>query len=324
MKLQILVPQYNETDDVIKGLLDSISFQRNVNFSDIGVIITNDGTDIKLSEELLNSYPFEIKYILNGHNGVSATRNKCLDEATADYVMFCDADDRFFNMLGLEIILNTIENTPFDALNSAFVEELQDPKTKKYLYPQRDNDIIFVHGKVYNRKFLSDNNIRWSDELLVHEDSYFNCLAISLSKQTRYCPVAFYLWCWNDLSVSRKDPYYIVRTYDQLLHSASKLSEDLVKHDAIQSAAGMFALNMWQSFYVITGKFSKIPELQDKIKSLEYEFKKFYDDYKYLLDKLSGQEKFQINSNARTAAAQHGWYEETVIFSSWIEYIEGL
>lgn len=324
MKLQILVPQYKETDSVIKGLLDSLAFQRNVNFSDIGVIITNDGTDIRLSENLLNSYPFEIKYILNEHKGVSATRNKCLDAATADYVMFCDADDRFFNMLGLETILETIEQTPFDAMNSAFVEELLNASTNKYTYPLRENDVIFVHGKVYNRKFLLDNNIRWGDELLVHEDSYFNCLAMSLSKTTRYCPNAFYLWCWNDSSVSRSDPYYIVNTYDQLLRSAGKLSHDLVEHNAISAAAGLFALNMWQSFYVITGKFSKIDALKEKIKSLEFEFKKFYNAYSYLLANLSDQEKFQINANARNAAAQHGWYEENTTFNNWLNYIESL
>ena len=79
MRLQILVPQYKETDEVIKPLLDSIAIQQNVDFNEIGVIITNDGSDVHLSDELLHSYPFEINYILAEHNGVSATRNVCLD-----------------------------------------------------------------------------------------------------------------------------------------------------------------------------------------------------------------------------------------------------
>ena len=43
--LEILVPQYKETDDVVKPLLDSIAIQQNVDFDDIGVIICNDGSD---------------------------------------------------------------------------------------------------------------------------------------------------------------------------------------------------------------------------------------------------------------------------------------
>ena len=103
MRLQILVPQYDETDEIIKPLLDSIAIQQNVDFKDIGVIITNDGSDVKLSDDFLNSYPFKIEYYQNDHEGVSATRNYCLKKSKADYVMFCDADDMFYNACGLWI-----------------------------------------------------------------------------------------------------------------------------------------------------------------------------------------------------------------------------
>lgn len=88
MKLQILIPQYKETDEIIKPLLDSLMVQQNINFNEIGVVICNDGTDVFLSNELLNSYPYKIEYYKCKHKGVSATRNACLDHATADYVIF--------------------------------------------------------------------------------------------------------------------------------------------------------------------------------------------------------------------------------------------
>ena len=65
MKLQILIPQYDETDEVIKPLLDSIEIQQNVNFDDIGVIIVNDGSEIHLTEEFLNHYSYKIEYYFN-------------------------------------------------------------------------------------------------------------------------------------------------------------------------------------------------------------------------------------------------------------------
>ena len=55
MKLQILVPQYNESDKEIKPLLDSIAIQQNVDFKEVGVIICNDGSDTLLSREFLES-----------------------------------------------------------------------------------------------------------------------------------------------------------------------------------------------------------------------------------------------------------------------------
>jgi glycosyltransferase involved in cell wall biosynthesis len=129
-----------------------------------------------LSENLLNSYPFKIDYYLNEHKGVSATRNACLDHATADYVMFCDADDMFYNACGLYIIFNEINNGGFDSLTSVFIEETRNPDTKEIVYINREMDSTFVHGKVHNREFLEKFNIRWNDKLTIHEDSYFNCL----------------------------------------------------------------------------------------------------------------------------------------------------
>ena len=63
MRLQILVPQYKETDKEVKPLLDSIAVQQSVDLeNDVGVIIVNDGSDVFLSDELINSYPFKIEY----------------------------------------------------------------------------------------------------------------------------------------------------------------------------------------------------------------------------------------------------------------------
>ena len=47
MKLQILVPHYKETADVITPLLDSIAVQQNVDFDEVGVIICHDGNESK-------------------------------------------------------------------------------------------------------------------------------------------------------------------------------------------------------------------------------------------------------------------------------------
>ena len=119
MKLQILIPQYDETDEVIKPLLDSLAIQQNVDLkNELGVIIVNDGSKIFLSDELLNSYPFKVEYYKHEHLGVSATRDACFNYSSADYVMFCDADDMFFNACGMYIIFREFENGGFDIIIS--------------------------------------------------------------------------------------------------------------------------------------------------------------------------------------------------------------
>lgn len=169
MKLQILIPQYKETDEIIKPLLDSLAIQQNVPFKELGVIICNDGSDVFLSESLLSQYPFDIQYHKESHKGVSATRNACLDYSTAEYVMFCDADDMFYNACGLWIIFNEIDKMGgFDSLVSVFVEETRVPfdmtigsnniiiKKGDVQYINHDMDSTFVHGKVHRRQYLLD------------------------------------------------------------------------------------------------------------------------------------------------------------------------
>lgn len=319
MKLQFLIPRYNEPDNVISSFLNSLFVQRNINFNDIGVIIVNDGSDTHLSNILLNVYPFEIKYFENPHLGVSATRNRCLKEATADYVMFCDADDVFYNSLGVQFILNSINTKPFDVLTSAFYEELKDVSSNRFVYSLKENDFVFVHGKVYNREFLINNNIKWDESLLIHEDSYFNGLALSVSTNSVYCNTPFYLWCWNANSVSRKDPLYVIHTYNHLLKSADHLSAELIKRNLIKNAAEMFTLNVYQTFFLLTGKFSKSKDVGDYLTNLSSLFKNYYNKYRFLLDELSENDKFQIINNARNAAFQRNWYEDNISFKEWLK-----
>ena len=138
MKLQILIPHYNEPFEVIKPMLDSLAIQQNVDLkNELGVIIVNDGQESILDEDLFKDYPFEIEYYVNEHKGVSATRNACLDKARADYVMFADCDDMFFNVAGLWTIFNEIENGGFETFISVFVEEGRHPETGEVYYIYR-------------------------------------------------------------------------------------------------------------------------------------------------------------------------------------------
>ena len=67
MKLQLLVPQYHETDAEVKPLIDSVAIQQGIDMSEVGVVIVNDGSDVKLSQEFLDSYPFKIEYYDGPH-----------------------------------------------------------------------------------------------------------------------------------------------------------------------------------------------------------------------------------------------------------------
>ena len=322
-KLQILIPQYNETEEIIKPLLDSIEVQQNIDLkNDIGVIIVNDGTDVHLSEELLNRYSFPIEYHLHEHKGVSATRNACLDYATAEYVMFCDADDMFYNACGMYIIFREMEMGGFDSLVSAFIEESRDPNTKDPLYINHDMDTTFVHGKVHNRKFLLREKIRWNDKLTIHEDSYFNCLCQRLAKELKYSQTSFYLWKWRDTSVCRHDPKYILKTYNNMLDSNDALIEQFLNRNRKEDAQ-FYATSMIYDAYFTMNKDEWLNQENKEYRyATEKRFKEYWLKYKYLHDSIPYDIKTQIIMGIKNRMFTEGMVLETLTFDTWIKQVE--
>lgn len=325
MKLQILVPHYKETEDIIKPLLDSIEVQQNVDLqNDVGVIIVNDGTDVNLSQSFLNRYSFAIDYHHAEHRGVSATRNACLDLATAEYVMFCDADDMFYNSCGLYILFREMENGGFDSLVSAFIEESRDPRTKEPVYINHDMDSTFVHGKVHRRQFLIDNNIRWNDELTIHEDSYFNCLCQRLAKELKYSQTSFYLWRWRDASVCRHDPKYILKTYNNMLDSNTALVNQFIERGRLDDAK-YYATSMIYDAYFTMNKDEWLNQKNREYReATERRFKEYWFTYKNLHDSIPMEIKAQIISGIKNRMYAEGLVLESLTFNEWITQVEAL
>ena len=324
MKLQILIPQYKETDSVVKPLLDSIAIQQSVDFKNIGVIIVNDGSDVFLSDDLLNSYPFEVLYFKEEHRGVSGTRDSCFNHATADYVMFCDADDMFYNACGLWMILREIDMGSFDSLFSIFVEETRHPITKEVMYVNHEMDSTFVHGKVHRRGYLLDKNIRWNHDLTIHEDSYFNILCQNLSTNVKYCQVAFYLWKWRDESVCRHDPKYILKTYRNMIDSNDALIGEFVKRNRPDKAGFYVAFMIFDAYYTM----NKPEWINQKNKTYrqdtEKRFSKYFKKYKEIWEAVPSSDKMQISNGIRQRSVNEGMQMETITIDKWLKKIEKL
>lgn len=89
--ISIIIPVYNNAD-TIRRTIDSIKSQ---SYQDYEVILVNDGsTDDSGSviKESIGNDP-RFKYIEQENQGVSAARNRGLEEATMKYVTFTDGDD---------------------------------------------------------------------------------------------------------------------------------------------------------------------------------------------------------------------------------------
>ena len=324
-KLQILIPQYKETKEVLKSLLDSIALQQGINFKEIGVIIVNDGyPKSKLPVTFLKSYPFDIEYYLEEHRGVSGTRNACLDHATADYIMFCDADDMFFSMVGLNVMMVEMDKG-FNSLTTKFYEEIL--RDGKFWFTEHKQDRTFVHGKFHKRQYLIDKNIRFNPSLTVHEDSYFNYMATTLADDPdsiKYSDVPIYLWKWRDESVCRHDPLYMQKTYKNYIDSITALVDQLITRGKEANANMLVCTQMFDTYYLMNTQSWLKQDNQEYRLDTEKRFKEFYEKYGERFNKLDNAFKLTVSNQVRANKIKAGMEMEKQTFEQWIDYIKGL
>ena len=323
MKLQFLIPHYKETFAEVKPLLDSIALQQVVDMKELGVVIVDDGPDsVKLDKDELNKYPFDVIYDQAPKGGVSATRNECLKRATAKYVMFCDADDMFMNSCGLYVVFREMSGPDFDLMISAFIEETREaPDMKVPTFVTHDVDFTFVHGKILRREFLERKNIKWNPDLTIHEDSYFNFLAMKCAKEVKHCTTPFYLWKWRDESVCRHDPKYMLKTYNNMIESNTCLVNELKKRGMIDSACEMATQMTFDAYYTMNKKEWLEQENQEYRRSTENRFAKYYEEFKTLVELIGEEKRNQIIMGIRGRMFGEGMILEKVTFDDWIKHI---
>ena len=231
-RLQFLVPQYKETEEVISFLLDSIECQVGIDKKDVGVIICSDGGNYILDQKFLDKYSYDIDYVVCTHRGVSATRNSAFLLSDADYVMYCDSDDGFCNTFALKIIFQNIdisekEGKPFDLMSTKFYSEKQAEGDMPWSLSICDHNNVYIHSRVYRRKFLVDNNLYFNEKIWANEDSFFNISTTFFSKNTKALNIPIYCWRGNPQSVTH-DPKFIIKTLHQLIYSNDSVVETML------------------------------------------------------------------------------------------------
>lgn len=89
VKISIVTPVYNR-ENVVARCIDSVLKQAYKNFE---LIVIDDGSSDG-TVDILKAYGPQFKLLINdGNKGVNFSRNRCIAEATGDYVLLLDSDD---------------------------------------------------------------------------------------------------------------------------------------------------------------------------------------------------------------------------------------
>ncbi len=324
-KLQFLVPQYKETEEIISFLLDSIECQAYIDKKDIGMIICSDGGQYILDRKFLDKYSYDIDYVICKHRGVSATRNTAFLLSDADYVMYCDSDDGFCNTFALKIIFENIkisedEGKPFDLLSSKFYsEKTVTEKNKLWALSIVDHNNIYIHSRVYRRDFLVNNGLYFNENIWANEDSFFNITTNFFSKNTKALNIPIYCWRGNPLSVTH-DPKYIMKTLHQLLYSNDSVVEVMLLLNKDKKEIAKTTFDVICKLYLDMNKPCWYEPENEEYKDITLKTLKWYLLKRgKLCEVLTDDEKKEVLQGARKT--EHYKNIESITFNDFIKWV---
>ncbi len=227
-KVSVIVPVYN-LSQYIGNTLDSIINQDFVSFE---IIVVDDGStdnSLDIIQKTLKNSNIPHKIIHQENGGVSAARNKGIDEVSGNYIVFVDGDD-----LISENHLSELYNGKTDFSLIQLVKKQGDNLSGYHKYTQdilSCEDFIKMELKMeipfnfcqlmYKTDLIKDNNIHFKPNIVYGEDADFALRALSYG---------------SEIAISN-EPTYIYIQHTQSAISTSKLQrfdfipvlEDLAK-----------------------------------------------------------------------------------------------
>ena len=183
-KISIIVPIYNQEKYLNKSLESIIN--QTFGFENIELILVDDcSTDN--SKHIIKDYSSKYNNIIpifleknNGNAGVP--KNRGLDVASSDYVMFFDPDDYLMEdiceTLYDKIVLENADIVSGNAIvckNGKFYEDITFSDNRSLIYPNNNYDDFKKFrccGTIFDRSFLESNNVRFLNSS-TEEDTFF-------------------------------------------------------------------------------------------------------------------------------------------------------
>lgn len=198
MKLSFIIPIYN-AESWIEDCIVSILNQK---LNDIEIILVDDGStdNSKVVCKQYTAINENIRYLYQNNKKQGAARNYGLKEATGEYILFVDADDKVLSanydeiykfaknnaieVLGLsqgKVLLNDMTTQIIENL-SLQCPEREVFSGKEYVNKYGYNVQPMPWMYLYEKNYLIENNI-WFLENVFHEDCDFCLKTIVLSKR---------------------------------------------------------------------------------------------------------------------------------------------
>ena len=230
MKLSIIIPAYN-AEAYLPQCLDSIF---NQNYTDYEVLCIDDGSTDD-TPDLLRQYASkhpQLRILTQSNQGMATARNRGLDEARGEYILFVDSDDLLTDgaletlngKIGNEDIICFGAKTMFVAdasvdspdkavtTHGRTATKMNEPAPMvgwDYFNSHRleptEIHFVCIWQRAYRRLFLTENNLRFADGLRRAEDDLFTTQTMLHARSVKTIPDCLYTYRVRRGSITRTD-----------------------------------------------------------------------------------------------------------------------
>ena len=225
--ISIIVPVYNAENTIIK-CIDSILCQTYRCFE----LLLIDDCSIDNSLTICNNYANidnRVKVFNNVTNqGVTLTRNKGLDNAVGEYVIFIDNDD-YIDSNYINVFIDALRDHPN-----------KDLYTQNVVFHYIDKDPYIVSnqlelggpwGKLFSRKIIEHNKIRFIPHLQYNEDNLFLLDYLEKSNNQYNINNAGYHYMIHENCTSKKlESNYVANSFG-LIIILKRIEENVFKNE---------------------------------------------------------------------------------------------
>ena len=284
VRISVIIPCYNCEKTVVETL-DSLEFSAGLLHE---VICINDGS-IDGTYGILQKYAqrsqLNIKLIDGQNRGVSVARNKGIESADGDVLLFLDSDDKYSPLFFEEIKKH---HGDYDTVYGYFTRdenELGSPSGESYF----EKDIVDIQSEFminkerchtaafsYNKRIIDECALRFVEGAKYGEDWEFTTKYLSLCRNGLCLNKRIFFYRDSDASVIKCPTYAHVHAIEAAIRTESFLKENervfynefsrYMRHRAVFSVAHNFS------------KFGR-KDLFDRLKS-DYEVK---DSMRFLI-----------------------------------------
>lgn len=163
LRFSVVIPTYNSAKEVVRA----IQSVREQTFKNYEIIVVDDCSTDNTYEVLLKEQ--NIRLIRNSKNiRAGGARNKGIEEAKGEYIIFLDADDYLAEKETLQKINDVIGNEKTDIVYLGFeivgrIQEKWIPTKENSTLSQRAQNWKYenVWDVCWNKQFLKENNIKF-------------------------------------------------------------------------------------------------------------------------------------------------------------------